>query len=221
MRCLKFLVLFPFVNIAFCQETQETPEALETVENQAVQEQQSKADSSITGFYGGTDLGMDFLKQKSRNNLTRASKNKTKSGMTLDAFVGYNVQFGDFIFGLEGSLDFRTASPKVSIDGKNFSLKRKYSFGISPKIGYNIYNNLNGYVNFGTLTSKYKVRGNGDKSNPTKTAMFVGLGLEQSFGTMFVRGELNRVFKKTVSKLNNVNMSADSYTFKIGGGYRF
>ncbi len=211
---MRYLKVFPLVLLCFntfAQEPENNDVAIETpVEN-----------ISVTGFYGGADLGLDFLKLKSRNQISTTKRNKTKSGILLDAFAGYNVQLGRFIFGIEGFLDFRTATPKTNIDNKTYSLKRKYGFGLAPKIGYNIYNTLNGYVNFGTLTSKYKARGNNEKSNPTKTSLFVGLGLEQTFGTMFVRGEVNRVFKKNISKINNVNMSADSYTFKIGGGYRF
>lgn len=213
MRYLKFFPLILFCFNTFAEKAENSDNAVENVP--------PVENISVTGFYGGADLGLDLLKLKSRNQVSAVKRNKTKSGVLLDAFAGYNVQLGKFIFGIEGFLDFRTATPKTSIDNKIYSLKRKYGFGLAPKIGYNIYNTLNGYVNFGTLTSKYKARGNNEKSNPTKTSLFVGLGLEQTFGTMFVRGEVNRVFKKNVSKINNVNMSADSYTFKIGGGYRF
>lgn len=212
MRYLKVLPLVLFCFNTFAQESDNNTasENLPLTEN-----------ISVTGFYGGTDLGLDLLKLKSRDQISAIKRNKTKAGMLLDAFAGYNVQLGKFIFGVEGFLDFRTATPKTNINNKTYSLKRKYGFGLAPKIGYNIYNTLNGYVNFGTLTSKYKVRGNNEKPNPTKTSLFVGLGLEQTFGTMFVRGEVNKVFKKNISKINNISMSADSYTFKIGGGYRF
>lgn len=212
MRYLKVLPLMLFCFNTFAQESDN---------NNASENLPLTENISVTGFYGGADLGLDSLKLKSRDQISAIKRNKTKSGMLLDAFAGYNVQFGKFIFGVEGFLDFRTATSKTNINKKTYSLKRKYGFGLAPKIGYNIYNTLNGYVNFGTLTSKYKVRGNNEKSNPTKTSLFVGLGLEQTFGTMFVRGEVNKVFKKNISKINNISMSADSYTFKIGGGYRF
>lgn len=212
---MRYLQVFPLMLFCFSAVAQEAKDS-------GASENAPSGITSVTGFYGGADLGLDLLKMKSRDQRTNSQKNKTKSSALLDAFAGYNVQLGKFIFGLEGFLDFRTATPKTDISSRTYSLKRKYGFGISPKIGYNIYNTLNGYVNFGTLTSKYKVRGNDEKSNPTKTSLFVGLGLEQTFGSMFVRGEVNRVFnKKNVSKINNVNISADSYTFKIGGGYRF
>ncbi len=213
---MRYLKAFPL--ILFCFNTF----AQEAENNDNISENVSPAENiSVTGFYGGADLGLDLLKLKSRNQISTAKRSKTKSGLLMDAFAGYNVQLGKLIFGIEGFLDFRTATPKTNIDNKTYSLKRKYGFGLAPKIGYNIYSTLNGYVNFGTLTSKYKARGNNEKSNPTKTSLFVGLGLEQTFGTMFVRGEMSRVFKKNVSKISNVSMSADSYTFKIGGGYRF
>ena len=212
---MRYLRLLPLMLFCFNSFAQEADTGVSENESSSIE------NTTVTGFYGGADLGLDLLKLKSRDQVSTSKKSKTKSGVLLDAFAGYNVQLGKFIFGLEGFLDFRTATPKTNVDNKTYSLKRKYSFGLAPKIGYNIYNSLNGYVNFGTLTSKYKARGNNEKSNPTKTSLFVGLGLEQTFGTMFVRGEVNKVFKKTISKINNVSMSADSYTFKIGGGYRF
>lgn len=218
--------LLIFSLIAICSSFEllasESVENAEKIENEAIKDQAPVDDQvQLAGFYGGVDLGADFLKNKSHSNTSNIDRKKTKMGFLMDMFTGYNCQFGDFVFGVEGFMDYRTTSPKTTVDNKTFSLKKKYSFGLAPKIGYNIYNNITGYVNFGTLTSKYKVRSSDSKSNPMKTSLFVGLGVEQSFGSMFVRGELNKVFKKTISKINNVNVSADSYTFKIGGGYRF
>ncbi|MDR1391292.1 MAG: hypothetical protein LBI95_02910 [Holosporales bacterium] len=184
-------------------------------------ESSSSAVVDVSGFYGGLDLGTEFTGLKTHMSDSKVYNSKTKSGFLADVFTGYNVRFGRFILGLEGFIGLMTATPTINSDNKKFSLRKKYTFGIAPKIGCNIFNNISGYINFGALTTKYKARGLNERANPVKTSLFIGLGLERSFNDLFVRGEISRIFKKSVSKLNNVNLSTSSYTFKIGGGYRF
>jgi hypothetical protein len=179
------------------------------------------ATGQITGFYGGADIGLDMSKLKLNNTVTHTTAKKRKSGLLLDVFTGYNCQLGNFICGVEGFLDFKTTKNSAKVDTKTVNSRRKYEFGLAPKVGYNIYDDLNGYANIGLLLSKYKVRSTDGNSNPLKTLFFAGIGLEQSFGTLFVRGELNKIFKKTITNVGGVKTSTDSYVFKIGGGYRF
>ena len=82
--------------------------------------------------------------------------------------------------------------------------------------------NLNAYLSVGLLGSKFRIRADDEKSNPFKTSMFLGLGLEKSIGSdMFVRGEVNKNLKKKAATFSNSIVSLEAYTFKIGGGYRF
>lgn len=198
--------------------------------------------ASISGFYGGIGLGLDcsknkFLRSSEYANAgtdsvkkDAAKKNKSKSGLDAELFAGYNAQVGNFLFGLECALDMKTAKNSTIIgnsDVANVDVKRKYSFGIAPRVGYNITGGLFGYVNIGTMFSKYKVNSqnvstskNTSKS-PTKTSLFVGVGVEQSFGSLFVRGECDRIFKKDVTTIETTKVSGSSYVFKLGAGYRF
>jgi hypothetical protein len=85
-----------------------------------------------------------------------------------DVFCGYNFQFGKVIVGAEALAGMEYARPKVFTKGsaatdtttpaESTSLKRKYSFGLVPHVGYNIVGGLNVYVNFGTVISKYNLR---------------------------------------------------------------
>ncbi len=187
---------------------------------------------SSTGFYAGADVGVDSSKGRFTKTTNSATENKKASGnsATGDIFGGYNFQMGRFIFGLECLVSINSAkvSTDISSGGTTDSVseKRKYGLWIAPKVGYAISGGLSGYLNFGTAINKYALTstdssGKQTKGSPSKTSMFVGFGIEQSFGSIFVRGECNKIFKKSAGKVGDTSISADSYVFKIGGGYRF
>lgn len=196
--------------------------------------------ASVSGFYAGIDLGANHLKNKftkssTSTNLSDAekaalNKKKSKTGFNGDIFAGYNCQFGKFVIGLEclvGMSSLKNSTPIESGSKETSSAKKRYSFGITPKVGYMIFGGFMGYVNFGTAIAKYTLKnisstGTQTKKSPSKASMFVGVGVEQNFGALFVRGECNRVFKKTLGTLDSTKISSNSeYVFKIGGGYRF
>lgn len=133
---------------------------------------------------------------------------------------GYNIKSGKVFLSVDKITERQEVREKTE-KGDEYILRKRYGFGLAPRIAYNIYKNFNGYVNFGTTLSKYKATGDNFKKALTKKSTFVGLGIEQTFGMMFVRGEFNKVFKKSVSKINYGNLKNHSYTFKIAGGYRF
>lgn len=192
----------------------------------------SESISSAAGFYVGADIGIDSAKGHftKTTNLSTGSKKTSNTGGTGDVFGGYNFQMGKFIFGLECLVNINSVKNSASITSGGttdyVSQKKRYGFGVAPRIGYAISSGLNGYVNFGTSLSKYSITsadsaGKQSKKNPSKTSVFVGFGLEQSFGQIFVRGECNKFFKKNIGKVGDTSSSSDSYVFKIGGGYRF
>ncbi|MDR2666635.1 MAG: hypothetical protein LBB34_00755 [Holosporales bacterium] len=200
---------------------QENNSYVEDGEQDSSGEQKSNSSNCITGFYGGADMGLDVLKVKLNDTTTGTTAKKGKGGLLLDVFSGYNCQLGSFIYGIEGFLDFRMTKNSTKVGVKTVSSRKKYGFGLAPKIGYNIYNDLNGYANFGLLVAKYKIRSADNKSTPLKTSFFAGIGFEQSFGSLFVRGELNKIFRKTIANVGGIKTSVTAYVFKIGGGYRF
>jgi opacity protein-like surface antigen len=230
--------------------------------------------TSVTGFYGGVDIGLVRLKNKVCKDNTDTRKTKTKSGLLWDIFCGYNFQFGKVIVGVEILAGMEYARPKVFSRGsatadensttpiESTSLKRKYSFGLVPHIGYNVVGGFNVYFNFGTTVSKYNLRfkkrtrtaasnkqatantqttvsttttttttttddivinEQKAKKNKTKASMLLGLGLEQNFGPFFVRAECNKLLGRKVGAIEEgkERVKTNSYTFKLGGGYRF
>lgn len=248
-----FLAPIMLTSVSFANENDsDTAQAIEnsvteesnnqdSIRNQ-VSPQNVRSPESISGFYGGIGLGLDRAKGKFSRDVeyaaagsdetkkAAAKKNKSKSGLDAELFAGYNAQIGNFLFGLECALDMKTAKNSTAIGTTNpatVDVKRKFSFGIAPRVGYNITGGLFGYVNLGTMLSKYKVNSkdtststNTSKS-PTKASIFVGVGVEQSFGSLFVRGECDKIFKKEISTVETTKVSSSSYVFKIGAGYRF
>ncbi|MDR0744721.1 MAG: outer membrane beta-barrel protein [Holosporales bacterium] len=198
---------------------------------------------SVTGFYGGADVGIDFSKSKFSNDKDYqtagddsekkklARKRQSKTGFLGDIFAGYNCQFGKFMMGLECFVDMKTSKHNVEVGTEtkqSVSLKRKYSFGINPRVGYAIFDSFFGYVTIGTTLSKHTLNAQNksaaDKKaakHPSKTSLFVGLGVEQNFGPLFIRGEVNKMLNKKLGEIEGVKTSVGSYVFRVGGGYRF
>jgi hypothetical protein len=179
--------------------------------------------SFVTGFYTGADIGLDIHKTKAKKQTTTATtdRNKTKGGFLLNLFGGYSYQFGKLIIGVDGTASFTLGANKSNFDSETLTTKKRYGFGLAPKIGYNIRNNINGYLSLGMMCTKYKASTTSAKKSLHRCAVFVGLGLEKVLGQMFVRGEVDRVFKKSVAKVADVSVNSASYIFKFGGGYRF
>lgn len=189
--------------------------------------------SSITGFYGGLDVAVSNLKNTLDRNTKETKKNSSELGFGGDIFCGYKAQVGKFVFAIEGSFGMENAKPTTEVSrGQSItektSVKRKYNFGLVPKIGYVFFNGFNAYLNIGTVYGNFNIKQEITNSKePTsksagKTSFLVGLGAEQSFGSLFLRAECNKIFKGgSVTTLNDTKISADSYTFKVGGGYRF
>ncbi|MDR1488815.1 MAG: hypothetical protein LBI26_03710 [Holosporales bacterium] len=207
--------------------------------------------SSVTGFYVGVDAGASHLKntfslKDSKDKEGKATeKADSDTGMLGDIFCGYGVQLGRFVFTGEGLMATETAKPVTtksvteisSKDGENeekdkISQQRKYSFGFVPKVGFRVTNGLTVYVNCGTIVAKYllgdeKTSDNKDnktdnqKKSDIKPSLLVGLTLEYNFGSFFVKGEGNKLFKKSIIEEEADKLESDSYIFKIGAGYRF
>jgi opacity protein-like surface antigen len=126
--------------------------------------------TSVTGFYGGVGIGLGRLKNRVYKDNTDTRRTKSKSGLLWDIFCGYNFQFGKVIVGVEALMGMEYAKPKVFTKDstttddnstgsvESTTLKRKYSFGLVPHVGYNVFGGFNVYLNFGTTIGKYNLR---------------------------------------------------------------
>lgn len=196
---------------------------------------------------GLSNLKNKMSRQKNTEKTTYVRKNKKKNGFSGDIFLGYNFQMGRFIFGAECLLGMESAKPvtiirdgettvlqtkntELTTPGESASLKRKYTFGFVPRFGYAICGGLNAYVNLGTMFAKYSLKhkekkeGEDVKSqskNKGKASLLVGLGVEQNFGSLFVRAECNKIFKRNIATVGNTKVGSESYVVKLGAGYRF
>jgi opacity protein-like surface antigen len=196
---------------------------------------------SAAGFYGGAGLGFESVKNQfkrvSSTNGTAATNStdkvkKSNSSLTADVFGGYNFQIDKVLFGLECSVNFKPSKTETEVEfdsvKRDVSARRRYSFGICPRIGYNIFGGLIGYVKLGTDITKYNVRSKNKvdttketKKNSHKTVIQTAIGLEQHFGQWFVRGECSKFFGKHVGTLDGAKVTSGSWGGVIGAGYRF
>jgi opacity protein-like surface antigen len=187
----------------------------------------------VTGFYSGAQIGPNFISNKFKKNaVAKDAVKRSKTGFVADAFGGYNFQFDRVMFGLECSVKVSPAKTETEVElnsvKKNVSARRRYSFGVSSRVGYNVCGGLIVYVKLGTDVTKFNLRSQkGDdkttetKKNPRKMVMQASAGAEQSFGPWFVRGECGKSIGKGVGEIDGVNVTSGHWTGLVGAGYRF
>ena len=181
------------------------------------------------GFYAGGNIDKDFLRFFIKDPAEVSKKFKGKKFQQIwgqELFAGYNFVFKNFIFGLDCFLSFFPAN--VSKLSKNPKYKRKYCFGIEPRVGYSFSDNFSFFVNLGVARSKYQVEIVEQQSDVKTLAgskyaiMLIGLALEQNIGSIFVRAGCDKILDRDFKNLRNKNdHPVGGYVVKIGAGYRF
>lgn len=183
----------------------------------------SFSQTSFSGFYSGLDIGGDYMKGKFRDKLNDKDVSKRKFGLDTDLFAGYNFQIEKLILGLEAEVGMGFSKVKKSLNNNDVSIKRNYSFGFSPKIGYEVFSGFAAYFLTGMDYSKFKMKTLDSLSKKKgKSIIRVALGVEKNFdSSLFVRAEVGKGFSKKILDDNNVKINSNSLRVKIGGGYRF
>jgi hypothetical protein len=209
--------------------------------------------NSVTGFYGGAVLGFESIKNqykkisKSRSKKSDGAKKsdgnkkedgpdkvkKSKAGVVTSIFAGYNFEFGKAVVGLECSISFKPAKTETEMEldsvKKNILAKRRFGFGVYPRVGYKILDGLIAYIKLGTDITKYHIRSrdnNKDKAQEVKKSSHkaviqTAIGLEQHFGQWFIRGECGKFFNKNAGNVEGAKISSGSWGGVIGAGYKF
>jgi hypothetical protein len=197
---------------------------------------------SVTGFYGGGSLGFESVKNQfkktsgSGSAATTGSSDKIKksnSSLVAAVFGGYNFQVDKIVFGLECSVNVKPSKAETEVEfdsvKRDVSARRRYSFGLCPRVGYNLFGSLVAYVKLGTDITKYNVRSKNktdstakeSKKNSHKTVIQTAIGVEQHFGQWFVRGEFSKFFGKHVGTVDGAKVTSGSWGGLVGAGYRF
>lgn len=191
----------------------------------------SASGTSLTGFYAGADIGMDFASMK------LSSENKTlegkKSGPMFAVDGGYIFGISRFFVGIEGNFGIGTARPScVFSDQISVSLKRRYSFGFTSKVGYSLFGGVSSVLNAGVLRSNYSLNVNNNdgslrRSSSSKTSLLLGGELRYDIGPVFLRAGWDVLFPRKVASssdmvgIDNGTLKKRSYVLRIGAGYKF
>ncbi|MDR2598533.1 MAG: hypothetical protein LBC25_02335 [Holosporales bacterium] len=197
---------------------------------------------SATGFYGGGGLGFEsvknqFKKASGTSSATASTTNtsdkikKSNSGLLASVFGGYNFQFDKVLFGLECSVNIKPSKTETEVEfdsvKRDVSVRRRYGFGIGPRVGYN-FGGLIVYAKLGTDITKYGIKSKSKadttketKKNSHKTVIQTALGAEQNFGQWFVRGECSKSFGKNLGTFEGAKVTSGAWGGTIGAGYRF
>lgn len=208
-------------------------------EHGGIQAISSGGESLSVGLYSGLNFGIDHMKF-TREHYKNANDKETCDQKNMgigELFVGYNFQISKFIFGLDGGVLVEPGAVDGQ-EGKKFC-KRKYCFGITPRIGCAISNGLSAFVNLGATFSKYEVsktqisQDQVERKNvvlPLYSSLLLGVAVEQNIGRVFIRGSCDKVFDRTVKELGREDsrqgraekdVSVGAYVLKVGAGYRF
>ncbi|MDR1233649.1 MAG: porin family protein [Holosporales bacterium] len=194
----------------------------------------SREITAVTGFYAGGIVGMDFVSNRfhkdGKDDESKKVK-KSKSGFTGGIFGGYNFQIGEILVGLECLIGMKPSKSETEVEveseKKDASLKRSYNFGIAPRIGYAVWSGGFGYIRLGTdvVGYRFNLKNKSDsketKKNKHKCIIQTAIGIEQHFGSWFVRAECGKCFNKKAGAIDGVNVSTRSWSGSVGAGYRF
>jgi hypothetical protein len=193
-------------------------------------------DSSLTGFHIGVSAGADRLgcrfttdKDKATEKDSDEKKKKSESGFVGGMFAGYDYQIGTLFLGADVVANLRTPEVKVGKDSKHPELhvKRSGGVGLKTRIGA-AFGNFRTYACVGFDASRYKIKNLGvdqkDKDASKKASKVVpnlGIGIEYGFGSAFVGLECSGAFRKSIKKIDETSIKANSRVISARVGYKF
>jgi hypothetical protein len=193
----------------------------QTPTNETPDDKGSGCVSRVTGFYTGTEDPADLPRMTSGSG-KGAGRVEKKPGPMLSLFGNEKDGGWDLVIGIDSDFGFGIDNKKTKFNTNSISVRKKGNFGLAPRIGYGASNSTNGYVSFGVLWARYKPGSETSKRLSTKSAMYVGLGVNQEVGSLFVRAEVDKIFGKLANNVTEAGKkSISSYVLKFGGGYRF
>jgi outer membrane immunogenic protein len=134
--------------------------------------------SNWTGFYVGVNAGYGF----GTSNWDFPAVSPKPKGFIGGGTVGYNLQTGTWVWGIEGDIDFSTMKgsadcpPLGSCETKNSWLGTARG-----RIGYAGWNNWLPYITGGAAAGDIKATDNAGSATKTKIGWTAGVGVEYAF----------------------------------------
>ena len=148
----------------------------------------------------------------------------TANGGFVGGFAGYNFQWGSWVFGVEGDLNYAWVRRRGTLAGVAFTSGIDWTGSIRGRAGY-AFNRFLAYATSGVVFARTFARVPGVSLSETRTGVTVGAGLEYAvLENITVRGEYryNWFAPKTYSAAGvTVRSRVDAHQFGAGIAYKF
>jgi len=177
-----------------------------------------------TGFYVGLNAGYGFGK----SNWDLPAISPSPKGFVGGGTIGYNLQTGLWLWGLEGDVDYSAMKGSTDGPGGAYETKNSWLGTGRARIGYAGWNNFLPYITGGAAFGDIKATApNGVSASKTKVGWTAGAGLEYAMWSNWsVKAEYLYVDLGKFDAGPTFGVAADNVSFKAnivraGLNYRF
>jgi outer membrane immunogenic protein len=132
-----------------------------------------------TGFYGGINAGYGW--GDSKFNLGGVTSNSSPEGALLGGTIGYNYQWGQTVFGVEGDFDWSDAHGRTGCVAGTCETKNRWLSTVRGRLGYAVDRfmpYITGGAAFGDVNANIPGVGS---DRDTRAGWTVGAGAEYAF----------------------------------------
>jgi outer membrane immunogenic protein len=126
-----------------------------------------------TGFYAGINAGYGF----GRSDWDPAPGRFDTDGFLVGGTLGYNLQTGSFVFGIEGDI----AYSDMKGDTAGVETRVPWFGTVRGRIGYAAFDRLLPYITGGAAIGQVKMNTGAGKDEDTKVGWTIGGGVEWAF----------------------------------------
>ena len=137
----------------------------------------SPAYANWTGFYVGLNAGYGFGK----SNWDIPAVSPSPKGFLGGGTVGYNLQTGTWLWGLEADFDMSTMKGSADCLGGSCETKNSWLATARGRIGYAGWNNWLPYLTGGLAMGDIKAASPAGSASKTKLGYVLGAGVEYAF----------------------------------------
>lgn len=143
------------------------------------------------------------------------------NGGILGGFVGANMQSGNFVYGIEGDLNYNWNSNTYTTLGTETEVGTDISGSVRGRVGYAFDNALLYATGGWTAARGYVDTAGGDKETEMFNGFTVGAGVDYAFtDTMFGRAEY-RYNNYGDKDIGTTNVDFDQHQVLVGIGMKF
>jgi len=177
--------------------------------------------STWAGPYGGLSFGYGFGRTNTSNNVGAAVGNISTGGWALGAFLGWNGQSDNFVYGVEGDVGYNWAHDR----GSNFGSQYGWEGSLRARLGYAVSDATLLYVTAGGAAASHRFHDASGADRQTHLGWTVGAGVDQKltdnvFGRLEYRyTDLGR--KSYATPAVSADIKPHNHRISVGMGMKF